>query len=270
MCGDLRRTNAGETITLMGWVNRRRDHGNLIFLDLRDRSGITQVVLDKETSPLAHAKAEAARPEYVVAVTGKLRQRGPGLSNPNMPTGEVELVAHDLLLLNDAKTPPFPIADDGPITNEEIRLKYRYIDLRRPELQRNFELRHNITRAIRDYLSDNGFLEIETPLLTPPPPKARATTSSPAAFTPATSTPSRSPHRSSSSSSWSPASTATSRSPAASATKTSAPTASPTSPRSTSKSPSPRCPPSSPPPKASSTPPSPPPASPSQKPPSSR
>jgi aspartyl-tRNA synthetase len=171
LCGDLRSSNSGETITLMGWVNRRRDHGNLIFLDLRDRSGITQVVLDKETAPLAHSRAEAARPEYVVAVTGKLRQRGPGLSNPNMPTGEVELVAHDLLLLNDAKTPPFPIADDGPITNEEIRLKYRYLDLRRADLQKNFVLRHQVTRAIRDYLSDNGFLEIETPLLTASTPE---------------------------------------------------------------------------------------------------
>jgi len=165
LCGDLRSNNSGETITLMGWVNRRRDHGNLIFLDLRDRSGITQVVLDKEAAPLAHSKAEAARPEYVVAVTGRLRQRGPGLANPNMPTGEVELVAHELLLLNDAKTPPFSPAEDAPV-NEEVRLKYRYIDLRRPELQRNFELRHNVTRAIREYLSDHGFLEIETPLLT--------------------------------------------------------------------------------------------------------
>ncbi len=149
----------------MGWVNRRRDHGNLIFLDLRDRSGISQVVFDKETSPLAHAKAEAARSEYVVAVTGRVRMRGEGLANPNMPTGEIELVAHECLLLNDAKTPPFSPADDGQV-NEEVRLKYRYIDLRRPELQRNFELRHNVTRAIREYLSDNGFLEIETPLLT--------------------------------------------------------------------------------------------------------
>ena len=166
LCGDLRSTNASETITLMGCVNHRRDHGNLIFLDLRDRSGITQVVLDKEVSPEAHAKAEAARPEYVVAVTGKVRVRGAGLANPNMPTGEIEIVASTLLLLNDAKTPPFPIADDAPITNEEIRLKYRYLDLRRPELQRNFVLRHKVTRAIRDFLSDNSFLEIETPLLT--------------------------------------------------------------------------------------------------------
>jgi aspartyl-tRNA synthetase len=165
-CGELRSTNSGETVTLMGWVNRRRDHGNLIFLDLRDRFGITQVVLDKELAPEAHAKAEAARPEYVVAVTGQLRERGAGLKNPKMATGDVELVAHTVLLLNDAKTPPFPIADDAPITNEEIRLKYRYLDLRRPELQRNFELRHKVTRAIRDSLSDSGFLEIETPLLT--------------------------------------------------------------------------------------------------------
>ena len=166
MCGDLRSTNSGETITIMGWVNRRRDHGNLIFLDLRDRTGITQVVFDKEASPAAHAKAEAARPEYVVAITGKVRVRGEGLTNPNMPTGEIEIVTETALLLNDAKTPPFPIADDAPITNEEIRLKYRYLDLRRPELQKNFALRHKVTRAIRDYLSDNAFLEVETPLLT--------------------------------------------------------------------------------------------------------
>jgi aspartyl-tRNA synthetase len=164
-CGELTTSNSGETVTLMGWVNRRRDHGNLIFLDLRDRFGITQVVLDKEAAPEAHAKAEAARPEYVVAVTGRLRERGEGLKNPKMPTGDVEVVASTLLLLNDAKTPPFPIADDTAV-NEESRLKYRYLDLRRPELQKNFVLRHEVTRAIRNYLSDQGFLEIETPLLT--------------------------------------------------------------------------------------------------------
>jgi aspartyl-tRNA synthetase len=165
MCGDLRTTNSGETITLMGWVNRRRDHGNLIFLDLRDRSGITQVVLDKEISPEAHAKAEAARPEYVVAVTGVLRNRGEGLTNPNMPTGEVELVARSLLLLNDAKTPPFSPAEDA-IGNEEVRLKYRYIDLRRTEMQHNFALRSRVAMAIRNYLVGQGFLEIETPFMT--------------------------------------------------------------------------------------------------------
>jgi aspartyl-tRNA synthetase len=165
MCGDLRSTHSGETITLMGWVNRRRDHGNLIFLDLRDRTGITQVVLDKEIAPEAHAKAEAARPEYVIAVTGVLRKRGEGLTNPNMPTGEVELVAHSLLLLNDAKTPPFSPAEDA-IVNEEVRLKYRYIDLRRVEMQHNFALRSRVAMAIRNYLVDQGFLEIETPFMT--------------------------------------------------------------------------------------------------------
>jgi aspartyl-tRNA synthetase len=149
----------------MGWVNRRRDHGNLIFLDLRDRTGITQVVLDKEVSGEAHAKAEAARSEYVVAVTGRVRKRGEGLDNPNMPTGAIEVVAKDLLLLNEAKTPPFSPAEDA-IANEEVRLKYRYLDLRREQMQKNFLLRHKVTRAIREYLSNDGFLEIETPFMT--------------------------------------------------------------------------------------------------------
>ena len=164
-CGELRTSNSGQTVTLMGWVNRRRDHGNLIFLDLRDRTGITQVVLDKEVSPEAHAKAEAARPEYVVAVTVVLRNRGAGLANPNMPTGDVELVAHNLLLLNDAKTPPFSPAEDA-IANEEVRLQYRYIDLRRAEMQKNFAIRSRVAMAIRNYLVSQGFLEIETPFMT--------------------------------------------------------------------------------------------------------
>ncbi len=164
-CGELRSTNAGETVTLMGWVNRRRDHGDLIFLDLRDRTGITQVVFDKSTSGDAHAKAEAARPEYVVAVTGRVRVRGQGLANPNMPTGEIEVVAQELLLLNDAKTPPFSPAEDA-IANEEVRLKYRYLDLRRAEMQKNFAIRSRVAMAIRNYLVGEGFLEIETPFMT--------------------------------------------------------------------------------------------------------
>jgi aspartyl-tRNA synthetase len=164
-CGDLRAADAAKTVTLMGWVNRRRDHGNLIFLDLRDRAGITQVVFDKEASPEAHAKAEAARPEYVVAVTGKVRVRGEGLANPNMPTGEIEVVAQTALLLNEAKTPPFSPAEDA-IQNEETRLKYRYIDLRREEMQKNFLVRHRVAQAIRSFLSEQGFLEIETPFMT--------------------------------------------------------------------------------------------------------
>jgi aspartyl-tRNA synthetase len=149
----------------MGWVNRRRDHGNLIFLDVRDRTGITQVVLDKEVSSEAHAKAEAARSEYVVAVKGKVRRRGAGLDNPNMPTGQIEVVANELLLLNEAKTPPFSPAEDA-IANEEVRLKYRYLDLRRPQMQANFALRSRVAMAIRNYLVDQGFLEIETPFMT--------------------------------------------------------------------------------------------------------
>ncbi len=149
----------------MGWVNRRRDHGDLIFLDVRDRSGIVQVVLDKQLSPEAHAKAEAARPEFVVAAQGSVRRRAAGLENPKMDTGEIEVAATELLLLNDAKTPPFSPAEDA-IANEEVRLKYRFLDLRRKEMQDNFLLRHKVTRAIRNNLSDAGFLEIETPFMT--------------------------------------------------------------------------------------------------------
>ena len=164
MCGDLRAANAGERVVLMGWVNRRRDHGNLIFLDVRDRSGIAQLVLDKELVPDGHAKGEQVRPEYVVAAVGKVRLRGKDAINPKMPTGEVEIEATELRVLNDTKLAPFSPAEEA-IANEEVRLKYRYIDLRRVEMQRNFWLRHEITRAVRDSLSDQGFLEIETPIL---------------------------------------------------------------------------------------------------------
>ena len=164
MCGDLRAANAGQQVVLMGWVNRRRDHGNLIFLDVRDRSGIAQVVLDKELTPEGHAKGEQVRPEYVVAAVGKVRLRGPEATNPKMPTGEVEIEATELRIFNDTKLAPFSPAEDA-IANEEVRLKHRYIDLRRVEMQRNFWLRHQITRAIRETLSNQGFLEIETPIL---------------------------------------------------------------------------------------------------------
>jgi aspartyl-tRNA synthetase len=165
MCGELRAEQAGQDVVLMGWVNRRRDHGNLIFLDVRDRSGITQVVLDIEKSPAAHAKAEAARTEYVVAVKGQVRRRAAGLENPNMPTGEIEVVANELLLLNESKTPPFSPAEEA-IGNEEVRLKYRYLDLRRTGMQHNFALRSRVAMAIRNYLVAEGFLEIETPFMT--------------------------------------------------------------------------------------------------------
>ena len=164
-CGQLRAQQAGEQVTLMGWVNRRRDHGNLIFLDLRDRTGITQIVLDRDLTPEGHAKAEQVRPEYVVAVVGSVGLRGKDVINPKMATGEVEVAAQQLLVLNDSRVPPFSPAEDA-IANEELRLKYRYLDLRRAQMQQNFELRHKITRAVRESLSQQGFLEIETPFMT--------------------------------------------------------------------------------------------------------
>ena len=164
-CGELRLSADGQQVVLMGWVNRRRDHGNLIFLDLRDRAGIVQIVLDKERCPEAHEKAEAVRPEYVVAVRGKVRRRDVASINPNMPTGEIEIDVDELRILNDAKTPPFSPAEEA-IGNEELRLKYRYVDLRRPAMQENMILRHKVALAIRQYLSGEGFLEIETPFMT--------------------------------------------------------------------------------------------------------
>jgi aspartyl-tRNA synthetase len=169
-CGDLRAAHAGQQVVLMGWVNRRRDHGNLIFLDLRDRSGIAQIVLDKELTPDGHLKGEQVRPEYVVAAVGKVRLRDKDAINPKMPTGEIEIEATELRILNDTRLAPFSPAEDA-IQNEEVRLKYRYVDLRREEMQRNFRLRHDITLAIRDNLSNQGFLEIETPILTKSTPE---------------------------------------------------------------------------------------------------
>jgi aspartyl-tRNA synthetase len=154
----------------MGWVNRRRDHGNLIFLDLRDRSGIAQIVLDKELTPDGHLKGEQVRPEYVVAAVGKVRLRDQDAINPKMPTGEIEIEATQLLVLNDTRLAPFSPSEEA-IQNEETRLKYRYVDLRRAEMQHNFRLRHDITLAIRENLSQQGFLEIETPILTKSTPE---------------------------------------------------------------------------------------------------
>ena len=170
MCGDLRASDAGKEVVLMGWVNRRRDHGNLIFLDLRDRSGIAQVVLDRELTPDGHSKGEMIRPEYVVAAIGRVCLREELAINPKMPTGEIEIETTELLMLNDARLAPFSPSEEA-IANEEVRLKYRYVDLRRTEMQRNFMVRHRITLAIRQSLSDQGFLEIETPILTKSTPE---------------------------------------------------------------------------------------------------
>ena len=169
-CGDLRAAHAGQTVVLMGWVNRRRDHGNLIFLDLRDRTGLAQIVLDKELTPDGHLKGEQVRPEYVVAAVGKVRLRDQDAINPKMPTGEIEIEATQLLVLNDTRLAPFSPSEEA-IQNEEVRLKYRYVDLRRAEMQRNFRLRHDIALAVRESLSQQGFLEIETPILTKSTPE---------------------------------------------------------------------------------------------------
>jgi aspartyl-tRNA synthetase len=165
MCGALRASDAGKKAVLMGWVNRRRDHGNLLFVDLRDRSGVTQVVINAQRDAAIHDKSAALRNEYVLAVTGTVKLRDPNTVNSNMATGQVELVAEELRILNESKLPPF-LPSDTALTNEETRLKYRYIDLRREVMQFNIELRHKVAKAIRDYLSAQGFLEIETPFMT--------------------------------------------------------------------------------------------------------
>ncbi len=165
MCGALRASDAGRKAVLMGWVNRRRDHGNLLFVDLRDRTGVTQVVINAERDAAIHEKAAALRNEYVIAVTGTVKLRDANTVNKNMATGEVELVAEELRILNESKLPPF-LPSDTALTNEETRLKYRYIDLRRDVMQFNIEMRHKVAKAIRDYLSGQGFFEIETPFMT--------------------------------------------------------------------------------------------------------
>ncbi len=165
MCGALRASDAGSNVVLMGWVNRRRDLGNLIFLDLRDRSGITQVVVTADAGAELHKKAETLRSEFVIAVVGHVKLRDAGTINKNIPTGEVEVVADELRILNDCKPLPFS-PSESDIANEEVRLKYRYLDLRRPEMQYNIQLRHKVSIAIRDYLNSLGFYEIETPFMT--------------------------------------------------------------------------------------------------------
>ena len=164
-CGALRASDAGRTVTLMGWVHRRRDHGGLIFLDLRDRTGLTQCVFNPATSPVAHGRAEAVRGEFVLAVRGAVARRPEGTANPKLATGEVEVHATGVRVLNEARALPFPIEDEVGV-DELVRLQYRYLDLRRPSLYRNFALRDGVCRAVRDYLHGHGFLEVETPFLT--------------------------------------------------------------------------------------------------------
>jgi aspartyl-tRNA synthetase len=168
-CGALRPDDVGAEVVLLGWVHRVRDLGGLLFIDVRDRAGVTQVVFDKDDETLM-AKAKRLRSEYVVGISGRVRRRSADTVNPKLATGDVEVVVRQLAILNEAKTPPFPVADESPVA-EEVRLKYRYLDLRRPRLQNNIILRHRVVSVVRRYFDDNGFLEIETPILTKSTPE---------------------------------------------------------------------------------------------------
>ena len=164
-CNDLRKEHVGQEVILLGWAQKRRDHGGVIFIDLRDRSGIAQVTASPETcSEEVFNAADTVRSEYVLAVRGVVRQRPEGMANEKLDSGEVDVVAKELVILNKAKTPPFYLTDDVDV-DENIRLKYRYLDLRRPEMKKNIMLRHRVVKAMRDYLDEQGFLEIETPIL---------------------------------------------------------------------------------------------------------
>ena len=165
MCGELRAADVGKTVVIMGWCHRRRDHGAVIFIDLRDRTGHAQAVFHEGVDAAVHNRAEVVRAEYVIAVEGTVSKRTPETVNPNMPTGEVELVASKIWILNESRTPPFPM-DESADVSEDARLKYRYVDLRRPQMQRNIMLRSRITFAVREFLYGQGFLEIETPFMT--------------------------------------------------------------------------------------------------------
>ncbi len=163
-CGELRLQNAGEKVVLAGWVNRRRDHGGVIFLDLRDREGIVQVVIDSATAPETHKIASGIRSEYVVQAFGTVRARPEGLENPDLPTGNIEVNAERIVILSASRTPPFAINEERPV-DEALRLKYRYLDLRRRRMQQNLIMRHRSVLAMRKFLDARGFLEIETPIL---------------------------------------------------------------------------------------------------------
>ena len=172
-CGELQKNDIGKTITLAGWVHRRRDHGNLIFIDLRDRYGLTQVTFDPEASKEAWEKADKVRSEYVVKIKGKVMARPQNMINPKISTGEIEVEADEIEVLNKSKTPPFEIADEESPkeVKEEVRLKYRYLDIRKEKLRKNIEFRHKLIKHIRDYLEKCNFLEIETPILTKSTPE---------------------------------------------------------------------------------------------------
>ena len=164
-CGQLRAQDIGQDVTLCGWVWRRRDHGGLIFVDLRDNTGLTQLTFDPDNSGgQAFHTAEDIRPEWPIMVSGTVRHRPEDTANPNLPTGEIEVLVHEIVVLNTSKTPPFQI-EDNIDTAEDTRLRYRYLDLRRPQMQHNLKVRNDFTFAVREALHNNDFLEVETPML---------------------------------------------------------------------------------------------------------
>ncbi|HET7057595.1 MAG TPA: amino acid--tRNA ligase-related protein, partial [Nitrospiraceae bacterium] len=169
-CGELRRSHVGQTVTLNGWVQRRRDNGSVLFIDLRDRQGMTQIVFNSETFPIIHKLGEKLGSEDVIAVTGIVSQRPEGANNPNLATGDIEVLVQHIEILNEAKTPPFMIEDDAEVT-DTLRLKYRYLDLRRPKMQRLLALRHQVSAVVRAFLNEQHFLEVETPMLTKSTPE---------------------------------------------------------------------------------------------------
>jgi len=169
-CTEISIQNIGERVTVMGWANKRRDLGGVIFVDLRDRSGLLQVVFNSEVSQEAFNKSESIRSEYVLAITGMVVKRGEDTVNPKMATGEIEIMVDELRILSKAETPPIYIEENSNV-NEATRLKYRYLDLRRPDMQRNIMLRHQVAKIARDYYDQNEFLEIETPILTKSTPE---------------------------------------------------------------------------------------------------
>lgn len=168
-CGELTESHLDQEVDLCGWVHRRRDHGGVIFIDLRDREGLVQVVFDPD-HPDAFALAETVRSEYVLKVHGKVRRRPQGTENPNLPTGKIEVLATHLEILNKAETPPFPLESEVEVS-EETRLRYRYIDLRRPVMQHRIKMRRDVVRFLRQFLDHHGFYEIETPFLTKATPE---------------------------------------------------------------------------------------------------
>ena len=244
LCAELSAANIGQTVCVMGWAQKQRDLGALIFIDLRDRSGIVQLAFDDATEREAFNKAFTVRAEFVLCAHGVVRPRGEGAVNKNIPTGEIEIAVTELKILSASQTPPFEIVENSPV-KPELRLQHRYLDLRRPDMAYNIMARSKITKLARDYYARNGFIDIETPCLIAPTPegardylvpsrvhhgKFYALPQSPQLYKQLLMV-------SGFGCSWCRALTATSRSPVASATRTSAPTASPSSLRST-----PRCP----------------------------